>query len=47
MSADPVDAFLAANADLADKHVLRRWYGPERLGTPLARSTFILPDAAR
>jgi hypothetical protein len=27
------------------KHLLKRWYGAERLGSPLARKTFILPGA--
>lgn len=41
------DAFAAANPDLTDKTALVRWYGPEKLGTPLARATFVLPDPRR
>ena len=41
------DRLLAANADLADKRVLYRWYAAERLDSALARRTFILPAATR
>ena len=37
--------FAAANPDLFDKNVLRRWYG-DKLGQAIARQTFVLPDAA-
>lgn len=37
--------FAAANADLMDSRVLRRWYVPERLASDIARKTFILPGA--
>jgi hypothetical protein len=39
--------FASANADLFDKTVLSRWYGPARLGSDLARRTFILPEPSR
>ncbi len=39
--------FAAANPDLLDKSVLARWYSPERLASPLARRTFLLPEAPR
>lgn len=35
--------FAAANPDLLDRAILARWYSPERLASPLARSTFLLP----
>jgi len=37
-------ASIRANADLADKTILRRWYSAERLGSDCARRTFVLPD---
>jgi hypothetical protein len=37
-------AFAAANPDLLDKSVLRRWYSPERLASEIARRTFVLPE---
>jgi len=37
------DAFAAANGDLLDKSALTRWYGPQRLQSAIARTTFILP----
>ena len=40
------DSFIRANADLADKAILRRWYSAERLGSDSARRTFVLPDPA-
>ena len=40
------EQFFAANADLADRQILRRWYRPERLVSSLARRTFILPEAS-
>jgi len=39
-------AFAGANPDLFDKHVLRRWYRPERLASACARRTFLLPEPA-
>ncbi|HEX8280101.1 MAG TPA: hypothetical protein VF551_01885, partial [Chthoniobacterales bacterium] len=36
--------FIAANADLLDKHVLEQWYSPEQLQSELARTTFCLPE---
>ena len=44
---DDFATFAAANPDLLDKRVLERWYSTERLASPLARRTFILPEAAR
>ncbi|HLI65440.1 MAG TPA: hypothetical protein VKU90_03665 [Caulobacteraceae bacterium] len=41
------EPFARDNPDLADKTILRRWYAPERLGSPLARQTFLLPEPAR
>ena len=38
------EAFAAANADLLDKTVLNRWYGPHKLGSDVARRVFVLPD---
>ncbi len=40
------DAFIAANPDLLDKAVLGAWYPPERLSSPLARRSFVLPPAS-
>lgn len=37
------DAFATRNADLLDKEALSRWYSAERLGSPVARTTFVLP----
>ena len=39
--------FLRANSDLLDRHLLARWYTPERLSSSLARRTFVLPEPAR
>lgn len=44
---DDYEAFAAANPDLFDKRILERWYSPGRLGSDLARRTFILPEASR
>jgi hypothetical protein len=41
------DAFIAACPELLDKAILLRWYTPGRIGTALARRTFLLPDIAR
>ena len=39
-------AFKASNLDLLDRSrdVLSRYYRPETLGSPLAKSTFLFPD---
>jgi hypothetical protein len=37
-------AFARAYPDLFDRSVLERWYRPERLGSELARHTFLLPE---
>jgi hypothetical protein len=37
-------SFAASNADLFDKNVLAKLYSRERLTSPLARATFLLPD---
>jgi hypothetical protein len=36
--------FLAANPDLMSRSVLTSSYSPERLASPAARATFLLPD---
>jgi len=41
------EEFIARNPDLGSKHVLSKWYAPERLQSDLARSIVLLPDAAR
>ena len=43
---DPADfnAFALQNPDLFDKAVLSQWYRPERLASPQARRTFLLPE---
>ena len=38
------EEFRDANADLLEADAISRRYSPERLGSPLARSTFLLPD---
>ncbi|MDQ3314017.1 MAG: hypothetical protein M3505_05225 [Verrucomicrobiota bacterium] len=38
------EGFAAANGDLLDKHVLRRWYSADQLQSNLARKTFCLPS---
>jgi hypothetical protein len=47
-SGTPADfaAFARDNPDLIDKAVLTRWYRPQRLASPAARRTFLLPDLA-
>jgi len=40
------DTFIAAHPELLDKAILLRWYTKERLGSALARRTFVLPDIA-
>ena len=37
------ESFASLNSDLLDKHVLTRWYRPERLASDRARRTFVLP----
>ena len=39
------DDFIARNEDLKSKHVLEKWYSPERLNSAAARRMFLLPDA--
>ena len=39
------DEFIARNEDLLAPGVLDRWYSAERLGSDLARSVFLMPDA--
>jgi hypothetical protein len=36
--------FERAHPQLFERGVLNRWYCPQRLANPLARSTFLLPD---
>lgn len=38
------ESFAAANPDLLEPGALARWYRPQRLGSELARRTFLLPD---
>jgi hypothetical protein len=38
------EEFASLNPDLFDKHVLARWYRPERLASDRARHVFILPE---
>jgi hypothetical protein len=38
------DAFLAANADLADANALNAYYSPELLASPAARQEWVPPD---
>jgi hypothetical protein len=40
------DAFLAANPDLSDRRLLRRYYPPDLLASARARSRFILSEPA-
>lgn len=40
------EAFAASNPDLMRKSALERWYGAERLGSDVARRTFVLPSPA-
>ena len=37
-------AFAQCNPDLFERSLLKRWYRPEQLATPLARGSFLLPD---
>lgn len=43
---DNAQHFIAQNPDLLEAGVLDRFYSPERLASPLARSVFLLPDRA-
>jgi hypothetical protein len=45
--AEDFAGFAARNPELLEKGLLGRWYGPGRLGSPLARATFLLPDPCR
>jgi hypothetical protein len=36
--------FAALNPDLFERSLLKRWYRPEQLASPLARVSFLLPD---
>ncbi|MDH3743078.1 MAG: hypothetical protein OER56_15925 [Hyphomicrobiales bacterium] len=40
------DDFIAQNQDLLSGNVLAKWYSPERLQSDLARTVFLMPDAA-
>jgi hypothetical protein len=37
-------AFAGQNGDLFDGSLLRRWYRPEQLASPLAARSFLMPD---
>ena len=41
------ESFAGANADLLNKSALERWYTRDRLGSELARKTFVLPGAVQ
>jgi hypothetical protein len=43
---DDLERFLADNADLLDRAFLTARYTPDRLASPLARTTPLLPDRA-
>jgi hypothetical protein len=45
-AAGDFETFAAANPDLFDTDVLKRWYG-EKLSQPRARQAFVLPEPAR
>ena len=38
------DSFAAANEDLFEIDILKRWYSTERLTSDVARTQFLLPD---
>ncbi|MGI9482830.1 MAG: hypothetical protein ACR2OR_10795 [Hyphomicrobiales bacterium] len=40
------DEFMAQNQDLLSSNLLAKWYSPERMLSDLARSVFLMPDAA-
>jgi hypothetical protein len=44
---DSWDEFKDKNGDLLDKRCLEKLYGPEQLGSDLARKTFCLPEPTR
>ncbi|HEY8949163.1 MAG TPA: hypothetical protein VIM56_09800 [Rhizomicrobium sp.] len=41
------ESFAAANPDLMETSILKRWYTPKRLTSDIARRTFVLPDISR
>jgi hypothetical protein len=41
------ESFTKHNPELMDKRVLARWYAPDRLASPIARQTFVLPAPLR
>jgi hypothetical protein len=41
------ETFAQVNPELMDKSILGRWYAPERLASPIARQTFLLPEPLR
>jgi hypothetical protein len=41
---DDFTTFERDNPDLLEKSALGRWYRPDRLASPAARRTFVLPD---
>ena len=43
---DGFDEFISNNQDLVTGNPLDAWYSPERLQSDLARTVFLLPDAA-
>jgi hypothetical protein len=43
---DTFDAFIEENQDLLSGNILAKWYTPERLRSDLARTVFLMPDAA-
>lgn len=43
---DTFDDFIAQNQELLSGDLLAKWYSPERLGSNLARTVFLMPDAA-
>lgn len=40
------DEFISQNQDLVSGNILEKWYTPERLRSDLARTVFLMPDAA-
>lgn len=40
------DDFIAQNQDLLSADLLAKWYSPKRLQSDLARTLFLMPDAA-
>ena len=48
LAADPDadwETFITKNSELLDKHLLRRWYAPDRLRGQAAREHFLMPSA--